>query len=67
MNYNIVVTSNFEKEAKRLSKKYVSLKDELKILERNLISKPDFGTPIGKGAFKIRVAVKTKGKGSEAV
>jgi len=63
MNYRIVLTRNFEKEAKRFLKKYPSLKKELSELNKLLISNPHLGTPIGKGAFKIRLAVKSKGKG----
>ena len=36
MSYNIVASNNFKKEAKRLTKKYRSLKIELKILGQEL-------------------------------
>ena len=63
MNYRIITTANFEKQAKKLVKKYHSLKKELTQLERNIISRHPLGTPIGKGAYKIRLAVRSKGKG----
>jgi hypothetical protein len=63
MNYRLFVTHNFEKEAKRLVKKYASLKQELAELQNQLLSNPKQGTPIGKGAYKIRLAVNSKGKG----
>ena len=32
-------------------------------LEERLINKPDFGIPIGQNCYKIRLAIKSKGKG----
>lgn len=66
MNFECIVTGNFQREAKRLFKKYASLKDELKTLETSLIKNPRTGTPIGRNAYKIRIAVKSKGKGKRA-
>ena len=63
MNYRILLTRNFEKEAKRFIKKYPSLVQELTDLNRQLHVNPHSGTPIGRGAYKIRLAVKSKGKG----
>jgi mRNA-degrading endonuclease RelE of RelBE toxin-antitoxin system len=63
MNSRIIATKNFEKEVKRLTKKYFSLKSELEALEKKLSVNPFLGTPIGKKAYKIRIAVKSKGKG----
>ena len=63
MNFRIIPTPNFERSAKRLSKKYRSLKNELAELNRLILSNPHAGTPIGKGAYKVRLAVKSKGKG----
>jgi len=63
MNYRIFVTRNFEKEAKKLLKKYASLKSELTELNKQLLLNPLQGTPLGRNAYKIRVAVKSKGKG----
>jgi mRNA-degrading endonuclease RelE of RelBE toxin-antitoxin system len=63
MNYNIVPTEKFKKEAKRLIKKYPSLQSELAALNKELSKDPATGTPLGHDAFKIRVSVKSKGKG----
>jgi mRNA-degrading endonuclease RelE of RelBE toxin-antitoxin system len=63
MNYSIVPTDKFKKEAKRLIKKYPSLKSELAILNRDLSKDPKTGTPLGNDAYKIRLAIKSKGKG----
>ena len=63
MKYNIIATRNFEKEVKKLAKKYFSLKAELAQLEIDLLNNQPVGTPIGRNAYKIRLAVKSKGKG----
>jgi len=63
MKTKIVITNNFEKEAKRLLKKYKSLKAELNSLYTELSNNPHTGVPIGKNAYKIRLQVKSKGKG----
>lgn len=63
MSYNVKTIANFEKQAKRLIKKYASLKSELLKLIQELAENPDQGTSIGKGCYKIRVSIATKGKG----
>ncbi len=63
MNYKIIVTRNFEKQLKQLLKKFPSLKQDLDKLEQRLINNPHTGIPLGKNAYKIRLAVKSKGKG----
>jgi mRNA-degrading endonuclease RelE of RelBE toxin-antitoxin system len=63
MKTEIVITNNFSKEAKKLLKKYKSLKLELRQLNEELLHHPKLGTPIGQNSYKIRLAVKSKGKG----
>jgi mRNA-degrading endonuclease RelE of RelBE toxin-antitoxin system len=63
MSYSIILTDNFKKEAKKLQKKYPSLKNELKELGKELADNPTTGTPLGNDVFKIRIAIKSKGKG----
>jgi len=64
MSYNIELTDNFKKEAKRLSKKYPSLKKELEDLGLILAENPTTtGTYLGNNIYKIRLAIKSKGKG----
>ncbi|OYY08362.1 MAG: hypothetical protein B7Y67_16910, partial [Polynucleobacter sp. 35-46-11] len=53
----------FKKEAKRLIKKYPSLKSELTELAASLSIEPTKGTALGNNVFKIRVSIKSKGKG----
>ncbi|MCC6515155.1 MAG: hypothetical protein IT275_02265 [Chitinophagales bacterium] len=63
MNYKVIPVDKFKKEAKRLIKKYASLKDELAELGQILSEKPDYGTPLGNDTYKIRISIKSKGKG----
>ena len=63
MSYNIDTTPNFDKEAKRLVKKYRSLKEEIANLIEELERNPRKGTYLGNDIYKIRLAVKSKGKG----
>ncbi|MEO8759976.1 MAG: type II toxin-antitoxin system RelE/ParE family toxin [Bacteroidia bacterium] len=63
MTYKVKTITVFEKQAKRLIKKYVSLKKELAELIDELRKNPEHGTPIGKNCFKIRISIASKGKG----
>lgn len=63
MNYNIELTDNFKKEAKRLAKKYKSLKADITELVDELKTNPTKGTPLGNDIYKIRIAITSKGKG----
>ncbi len=63
MSYSIVPTNNFKKEAKRLIKKYASLKSELERLNDELEENPIIGTHLGNDIYKIRLAIASKGKG----
>ncbi len=60
MNFSVIPSDKFKKDAKRLIKKYPSLKQELAELGTKLALNPDLGTPLGNDTFKIRVAVKSK-------
>jgi len=63
MSFNIIASDNFKKEAKRLSKKYRSLKTELEVLGQELSQEPTLGIPLGNDIYKIRLAISSKGKG----
>jgi hypothetical protein len=63
MSYSIELTANFKKEAKRLVKKYPSLKVELEELFVVLEDNPTLGTPLGNDIFKIRLNIASKNKG----
>ena len=63
MSYSIVATNTFAKELKALFKKYRSIKDDLSVLKQAILISPNTGTPLGNNIFKIRLAIKSKGKG----
>jgi hypothetical protein len=63
MSYNVQTTPNFDREAKRLKRKYPSLKSELSGLIDDLEQNPFLGTDLGNGVRKIRLAIQSKGKG----
>ncbi|MBY0477272.1 MAG: addiction module toxin RelE [Chitinophagaceae bacterium] len=63
MSYNVIPTPKFKSQAKRLIKKFPSLKQELSDLNITLSITPNLGTPLGNDTFKLRLAVKSKGKG----
>ena len=67
MSYSIIPTDKFRKEAKRLAKKYPSLKADLTELNEQLIQNPKAGTALGNDTYKIRLAIKAKVKGRVAV
>ena len=63
MSYKIKAIPKFEKELKRLAKKYPSLKAEYIELVQSLKQEPEQGTPLGNNCYKIRLAIASKGKG----
>jgi hypothetical protein len=63
MNCDVKTIPAFDKQAKRLAKKYPSLKQDLANLIDELEENPTLGKPLGRGFFKIRLAIAAKGKG----
>jgi hypothetical protein len=63
MNCKIIAIDSFKREAKWLVKKFPSLKSELEVLQNDLLQNPRLGTLIHENVYKIRLAVKSKGKG----
>jgi len=66
MRYDIIAVPTFQKELKRLAKKYLSLKSDLESLFESLETNPTQGTPLGKNCFKLRIAIAAKGKGKSS-
>jgi mRNA-degrading endonuclease RelE of RelBE toxin-antitoxin system len=64
MNFEIILSETFKKEAKKLLKKYPSLKSELLELSNKLQENPFFGTAIGNDIYKIRLSISSKNKGA---
>ena len=63
MSFEIRLSENFKKEAKRLSKKYPSIKNEIGFLAEELSENPRIGISLGNDVYKIRLSIKSKGKG----
>ncbi len=63
MSYNVLTIRIFDNQAKRLAKKYPSLKSELSELIDMLEQEPFSGESLGKGCYKIRLKIASKGKG----
>jgi|BarGraNGADG00212_2_1021979.scaffolds.fasta_scaffold167642_2 mRNA-degrading endonuclease RelE of RelBE toxin-antitoxin system len=63
MSFNVISISVFERQTKRLVKKYPSLKKEIQELIKELKEVPEKGTSIGHNSYKIRIAIASKGKG----
>lgn len=63
MSFSIIPSDKFKKEAKRLVKKFPSLKQELENLNDFLTGNPDLGTSLGHNTYKVRLAIRNKGQG----
>ena len=63
MSFNVYTTGFFDRELKRLAKKYPSVKEDYKALVNSLKEEPKQGQPLGKDCYKIRMAITSKGKG----
>ena len=63
MNVNISTIDEFERQFRRLSKKYKSLKGDIQNLIKELKRNPFCGDDLGGGVRKIRMAISSKGKG----
>ena len=56
-------TEEFLRQAKRLTKRYCSLPDDIDILQHELQANPNIGVSLGGGKRKIRLGVQSKGGG----
>lgn len=63
MAIEIEYTPIFEKELRRLAKKYPSVYKDLAALITQLETSPETGTPLGGNLYKIRLSITSKGKG----
>jgi mRNA-degrading endonuclease RelE of RelBE toxin-antitoxin system len=62
MSYNISLSDRFQKDAKRLSKRYVSFKSDLLRLIQDLEENPIQGDNLGKSCYKVRLKIESKKK-----
>ena len=66
MNYNVKTINSFDRQIKRLTKKFPSLKNEPKNLISSLKENPKSGIHIGNDCYKIRLAIVSKDKSGGA-
>jgi mRNA-degrading endonuclease RelE of RelBE toxin-antitoxin system len=63
MKYNVLSIPPFDRQLKRLAKKYYSLKAEYAALVEELGENPERGIPMGNNCYKIRLSIASKGRG----
>lgn len=63
MSFEVRTIPEFDQRAKALSKKYPSLKDDLQAFVVMLAEEPRQGTSLGKGCYKVRMSIASKGRG----
>jgi hypothetical protein len=61
--FKIILLPSFEREVGRLAKHYSSLREDIAAVRSLLMANPKTGTSLGGGVYKIRFAIKSKGKG----
>ena len=59
----IVNTPTFDNELKSLAKRHRSLLADIAQLANNLLNNPQEGESLGRGCYKVRMAITSKGKG----
>ena len=63
MGFAVESSLLFQRQAKRLLKKYPSLVTELEELIASLAASPKQGVALGKDLYKVRLAIRSKGSG----
>ena len=63
MKYNVLTIPPFDRQLKRLVKKFPSLKAEYIAFVEDLEENPQKGISLGNNCFKIRLAIASKGRG----
>ena len=63
MGFKLIPTPPFERELKKLARRYSSIKKDISALAEELLLNPRIGTSLGSDCFKIRMAISSKGKG----
>ncbi|MFP4325565.1 MAG: type II toxin-antitoxin system RelE/ParE family toxin [Desulfonatronovibrio sp.] len=66
MNLKIISLSSFEKDVKRLYKKYRQLPEDLKTLLMSLSADPRSGIALSRGLYKIRIRNRSAGTGKSS-
>jgi mRNA-degrading endonuclease RelE of RelBE toxin-antitoxin system len=63
MSYDVRYSETFRRGAKTLAKKYPSLKQDISDFVIELAENPNMGTPLGNNMYKVRMAIRNKGRG----
>lgn len=63
MSFEILTTSYFDLEAKRLAKRHRSFIEDLQDFQEELLKNPYQGTELSPGIRKIRLSIDSKGRG----
>ena len=63
MQYKIESLATFDREVKRLSKRYPSMAADIKALKAEILNNPSLGVNLGNNVRKIRMRIASKGKG----
>lgn len=63
MSYKILTLSVFDKQLKRLAKKYPSIKADLARLSQELTANPSLGQSLGGNFYKVRLKITSKRTG----
>jgi len=66
MNYEIVTIEDFDRQVKKLAKKYNSFLDDLESFKKELLKNPAMGDDLGNNTRKVRMAISAKNKGKSA-
>lgn len=63
MSYEVLSIPPFDRQLKRLAKKYPSLKSDYSGFVDEIAHQPKQGKALGKNCYKMRMAITSKGKG----
>ena len=63
MAFSTNTTNQFDKQTKKLSKRYASIISDIEALRMSLSENPFQGDGLGSGLYKVRMAITSKGKG----
>ncbi len=63
MSSSIIATEEFKRRVKKLAKKHRSLRNDLVALNFSLLDNPRQGNMLKPNIYKVRLAIKSKGKG----
>ena len=63
MSFELITSERFDVQIKRLSKRYPSFKEDLRLFESELLENPMQGVEIAPHIRKIRMTIHSKGRG----